>query len=283
MGRTRTALALTGAVLVAGLGATALLGRFSYAPMPDLADLANPGRSPLTTAFDVLGRRISEAEAQTLRQTEEGRQTLSPASGAVAIDAALVARGREAFYRETFGNEVFLTDVMGMLDGAITPFEVVRAVAALKGEATTNLQVPLAHDITIGDRTYKKGERVPTGLDVPKGGAFIIGIKSFYDQGHLRMGITCALCHAAVDAGSGKVVEGAPNTDLNAGLLMALAKNSSAYFMHASVPEADAKGSDGKGGDGKGAVCPMRRRWRRRPRCRSQAGRPAASIPLQTG
>ncbi len=247
MGRTRTALALTGAVLVVGLGATALLGRFSYAPMPDIAELANPGRSPLTTAFDVLGRRISEAEAQTLRQTEEGRQTLSPASGAVAIDAALVARGREAFYRETFGNEVFLTDVMGMLDGAITPFEVVRAVAALKGEATTNLQVPLAHDITIGDRTYKKGERVPTGLDVPKGGAFIIGIKTFYDQGHLRMGITCALCHAAVDAGSGKVVEGAPNTDLNAGLLMALAKNSSAYFMHASVPEADAKSSDAKG------------------------------------
>ncbi len=131
------------------------------------------------------------------------------------------------------------------------------------------------HDITIGDRTYKKGERVPTGLDVPKGGAFIIGIKTFYDQGHLRMGITCALCHAAVDAGSGKVVEGAPNTDLNAGLLMALAKNSSAYFMHASVPEADAKGGE--------AVCPMRRRWRRRPRCRSQAGRPAASIPPQTG
>ncbi len=167
---------------------------------------------------------------------------------------------------------------MGMLDGAITPFEVVRAVAALKGEATTNLQVPLAHDITIGDRTYKKGERVPTGLDVPKGGAFIIGIKTFYDQGHLRMGITCALCHAAVDAGSGKVVEGAPNTDLNAGLLMALAKNSSAYFMHASVPEADAKGAMPRE-----AVCPMRRRWRRRPRCRSQAGRPAASIPPQTG
>ncbi len=239
LGRTRTVIALSGAVLVLGLGATALLGRFSYAPMPDEAELANPGRSPLTTAFDVLGRRVSAAEADRLRGTEEGRRTLSPGNGAVAIDAAVIARGREAFYRETFGDEVFLTDVMGMLDGGLTPFEVVRAVAALKGAATTNLKVRMARDVTIGDRTYRKGEEVPTGLDVPKGGAFIIGIKSFYDRGHLRMGITCALCHAAVDPESGKVVEGAPNADLNAGLLMALAKNSSAYFMHASVPEAD--------------------------------------------
>jgi hypothetical protein len=241
VGRTRTVIALSGAVLVVGLGATALLGRFSYAPMPDEADLANPGRSPLTTAFDVLGRRVSASEADSLRKTEEGRHTLSPANGAVAIDAAVIARGREAFYRETFGDEVFLTDVMGMLDGGLTPFEVVRAVAALKGEATTNLKVRMARDVTIGDRTYPKGEEVPTGLDVPKGGAFIIGIKSFYDRGHLRMGITCALCHAAVDPSSGKVIEGVPNADLNAGLLMALAKNSSAYFMHASVPEANAE------------------------------------------
>ncbi len=113
---------------------------------------------------------------------------------------------------------------MGMLDGGITPFEVVRAVAALKGAATNNLEVPLARDVTIGNRTYRKGEMVPTGLDVPKGGAFIVGIKSFYDRGHLRMGITCALCHAAVDPASGKVIEGAPNADLNAGLLMALSR-----------------------------------------------------------
>ncbi|GJD35307.1 hypothetical protein FMGBMHLM_2216 [Methylobacterium aerolatum] len=230
--------ALAGVAAV-GLGATALLGRFSYAPMPAVEDLANPGRSPMTTVFDVLGRRILRDEADRLRATEDGRRTLSPQAGAVAIDDAVIARGREAFYRETFGDEVFLTDVMGMLDGGLTPFEVVRAVAALKGEATTNLKVRMARDVTIGERTYRRGEEVPTGLDVPKGGAFIIGIRSFYDRGHLRMGITCALCHAAVDPASGKVVEGAPNADLNAGLLMALARNSSAYFAHASVPQAD--------------------------------------------
>ena len=234
---------ITAGLATAAAGVTLGVGRFSYAPMPDRADLLNPDRYPIETAFDVLGRRVSRAEADGLNATDEGRRTLSPGRGAVAIDPAMVERGRQAFYQETFGNEVFLTDVMGMLDGGLTPAEVALAVARLGGAGTTNLQVAMARDVRVGDRVYRKGELVPTGLDVPKGGAFIIGIKTFSDRGHLRMGITCALCHAAVDPGTGKVVEGAPNTDLNAGLLMALAKNSSAYFMHASVPEADARPS----------------------------------------
>ena len=144
-------------------------------------------------------------------------------------------RGREAFYRETFGNEVFLSDVMGMLEGGVTPYEVARAIALLGGRGTANLQVRMARDVTVGDRVWKTGELVPTGLDVPRNSAFILGIRTFYDRGRLRMGITCALCHAAVDPASGKVVEGAPNTDLNAGLLMALASNATAYFMHGSA------------------------------------------------
>jgi hypothetical protein len=238
MGWPRRILLAAGLATVAA-GVTISLGRFSYAPMPDRADLLNPDRYPIQTAIDVLGRRVSRAEADRLDGTEAGRKELSAGSGAVAIDPAMVERGRQAFYQETFGNEVFLTDVMGMLDGGLTPTAVALAVTKLGGQGTTNLQVAMARDMRVGDRTYRTGELVPTGLDVPKGGAFIIGIKTFSDRGHLRMGITCALCHAAVDPGTGKVVEGAPNTDLNAGLLVALAKNSSAYFMHASVSQAD--------------------------------------------
>ncbi|MDH6636190.1 UNVERIFIED_ORG: hypothetical protein M2438_001365 [Methylobacterium sp. SuP10 SLI 274] len=222
--------AAIGTVLVAGS-----LARFSYAPMPEADDLLNPERSPIETAFDVLGRRIARDEAERLKATPEGRNALSPESGAVAIDDALVKRGREAFYRETFGNEVFLSDVMGMLDGGLTPFEVARAILMLGGAGTTNLKVRMARDVTVGDRVWKTGELVSTGLDVPRGSPFILGIRTFYDRGHLRMGITCALCHTAVDPQSGKVVEGAPNTDLNAGLLMALASNATAYFMHGSA------------------------------------------------
>ncbi|BAU93997.1 hypothetical protein MPPM_5392 [Methylorubrum populi] len=219
-----------GTVIAAGS-----VARFSYAPMPDEGDLLNPGRYPVSTAYDVLGRRVARAEAERLRATSEGRGALTAESGAVAIDEALLRRGREAFYRETFGNEVFLSDVMGMLDGGLTPYEVARAIVLLGGKGTTNLQVRMARDVSVGDRIWRTGELVPTGLDVPRNSAFILGIRTFYDRGRLRMGITCALCHAAVDPASGKVVEGAPNTDLNAGLLMALASNASAYFMHGSA------------------------------------------------
>ena len=225
-------------VYAIGIGAVIAAGsvaRFSYAPMPDERDLLNPARHPLSTAYDILGRRVARDEAEQLEATPEGRGVLSAERGAVAIDEALVRRGREAFYRETFGNEVFLSDVMGMLEGGVTPYEVARAIALLGGSGTTNLQVRMARDVTVGDRVWKTGELVPTGLDVPRNSAFILGIRTFYDRGRLRMGITCALCHAAVDPASGKVVEGAPNADLNAGLLMALASNATAYFMHGSA------------------------------------------------
>jgi cytochrome c5 len=203
MGWSRRVPAVSGLLAVA-LGAAAAFGRVAHAPMPDEAGLANPGRYPLA-----------------------------------AGDEALAARGREAFYRETFGNEVFLTDVMGMLDGGLSLFEVSRALTLLAGGGTGDLQVRLAKPVTIGGRTYGKGELVSTGLDVERGSLFPLGIKTFYDRGRVRMGITCALCHAAVEPGSGKVVEGAPNADLNVGLMMALASNTTAYYMHGSTPSLD--------------------------------------------
>ena len=181
MGWPRRILITAGLASVAA-GVTLGFGRFSYAPMPDQADLLNADRYPIQTAFDILGRRLSRAEADRLNATESGRKELAPGGTAVAIDPAMVERGRQAFYQETFGNEVFLTDVMGMLDGGLTPTEVALAVAKLGGQGTTNLQVAMARDMRIGDRLYRKGELIPTGLDVPKGGAFIIGIKTFYDR-----------------------------------------------------------------------------------------------------
>jgi len=108
-------------------------------------------------------------------------------------------------------------------------------VILLGGQGTNDLKVRMAKDVTVGERTYRKGELVSTGLDVARWGTGIIGIKTFYERGTLRMGISCALCHSAFDPKSGKIVEGAPNTDLNAGLLLALAANSSAYFMHGTA------------------------------------------------
>ncbi|SFA49200.1 hypothetical protein SAMN05192569_102035 [Parageobacillus thermantarcticus] len=62
-----------------------------------------------------------------------------------------------------------------------------------------------------------------------------LGMPVVWDHGKLRIGISCAACHATVDPKTKKVVEGAPNNDLNAGLIMALATNSAAYFTHADI------------------------------------------------
>ncbi|WP_298954409.1 cytochrome C oxidase Cbb3 [uncultured Methylobacterium sp.] len=228
--------ALAVALPVAGF---LVLGRVSYAPMPDEADLLNPDRLPVEAVYDVMGRSVSAGEARSLETGEDGRRTLSPAAGAIRIDDALLRTGREAFWRETYGNEVFLSDAMGLLDGGLGIVEVSLALARLAGRGTHDLRVRLARDVRVGDRLYRAGETISTGLDVPRGGLFPLGIRTVYDRGRIRMGITCALCHAAVDPGSGKVVEGAPNTDLNTGLMMALAANPAAYVVHTGVASLD--------------------------------------------
>jgi hypothetical protein len=221
-------------VVLVVIAAVAVFGRFSYAPLPSEKSLANPAHYALS-GYDVLGRYVSEQQASELTRTAEGRRQLSPANNAVHIDERAWREGRKAFYRESYGNEVFLTDVMGMLEGGLSVSGVSRALIALHGRGTHDLKVPLAKTMRIGERFYKQGELVSTGLDVPRGGLLPLGIKMQYDRGHLRMGITCALCHSAVDPVSLKAIDGAPNNDLAVGLMMALASNSAAYFMHTGV------------------------------------------------
>jgi hypothetical protein len=205
-----------------------------YAPTP--REVVNPERHP-HPAYDVWGRFVSAEQAAELMKTEDGRRLLSESHGAVPITPELLEEGREAFYEETFGNEVFATDVVGTLDGPLTASAVVQAIAALGGSHTTNLRVELAEDAVVGGKQFRKGQMIDTGLDVPKGGIAALGMKIHYQEGRLRVGVTCALCHAAVDPDTGLVIEGAPNSDLNIGLLMALAPNSAAYFLNTELED----------------------------------------------
>ena len=81
------------------------------------------------------------------------------------VTPELVALGRDAFYLETYGNEVFFTDVLGAIDGPINLWTLGKAIIALKGGYTTNLQVKLDRDAVIGGRFFPKGTRLSTGLD----------------------------------------------------------------------------------------------------------------------
>ena len=225
--------------MVGAAGVAVFTIRRDDVPVPAETDLLNPGRVVPAFVYDVMGRSITPGEAEGLQATPEGRNLLSASRGAVRIDAALRARGRDVFYRETFGNEVFLSDVLGLLDGDLSPLRLAWALWNLGGRGTASLQVALARDVTLGGRSYRSGDVVSTGLGVPRGEYVPLGVRVFYDRGRVRAGITCALCHARVDAATGKVVEGAPNSDLDLGLILALATNPSALFTRTGVASLD--------------------------------------------
>ncbi|WP_318503375.1 electron transport protein [Bacillus sp. T3] len=145
-----------------------------------------------------------------------------------------VQLGKKLFYQETFGNEVFFTDVLGLFNGTFTIPNITKAILKLKGNGTHNLKVEAAKTVKIGNRTIEKGELIETGLDVAKGAYAPVGVKFKYDDGRIKAGISCAVCHATVDK-EGNVVQGIPNSDLNIGLTLALGTNTASYFTHTEM------------------------------------------------
>lgn len=208
---------------------------------PSLENTLTPMTKPTAQeigSYDVLGYVVSKADAEKRLQTEAGKAQLAAESGAIVITRDLIELGRDAFYRETFGNEYFFTDVMGVINGPINLITVGKAIAALGGKPTTNLQVTLDQDVTVGGRRFSAGTVLNTGLDVPAGALVPLGMQTFKSGATLRVGLTCALCHASVDQKTGKVIEGTANTDVDTGLLQAFATNSAAMFRQTGVKPA---------------------------------------------
>ena len=226
------AVVVASVVFVAGKLEIALPGTPSL--YNTLTPLSQPSRQEMGS-YDLLGRVISASEAAEWVKTEEGKQQLSPENGAVEVSQDLVDFGRRVFYTETFGNEVFQTDVAGALNGPINLKTMTKAIAKLAGKHTTNLQIPIDQEVTIGKRNFPAGTLLNTGLDVPAGSLLPLGMRAFLSEGKLRVGITCALCHGAVDAQSGRIIEGAPNVDLDSGTILAFATNSAAMFRQTGV------------------------------------------------
>jgi len=231
-------------LLIIGIGAGVFFfGDFTIPTGPPaLENTFTPQTQPAPLeigSFDRMGQVISRAEAADLLQTTEGQALLSREEGAIEITEELIALGRDAFYRETFGNELFLTDVMGIIDGPVNLWTVSRAILALRGGHTTNLQIPVDEDLTLGGQTFPAGSVLNTGLDVPPGGLLPIGMVTRINRGRIQIGMACALCHVTVEPESGRLIEGATNTDLDAGLLMAMATNSTALFRNTDANPAE--------------------------------------------
>ncbi|WP_237563706.1 di-heme oxidoredictase family protein [Halalkalibacter okhensis] len=209
---------------------------FEYGYVPDTDQILNEHKTKFseTVSYDVMGKFLTEEDIKSFTKAEQ-RKMVSPENGAVKVDQELIDLGKELFYKETFGNEIFLTDILGFIDGPFGIPNIMKAIMELKGEATTNLRVELSEDVTIGEQSWKKGDKIDTGLDVAKGAVTPLGIPISYSNGRVRAGLSCAACHATVDLETGKVMEGVPNLDFDSGLITALATNSAAFFPTAEI------------------------------------------------
>jgi len=225
-------------LVIAVLAAVAWFAEFEYAFVPDQSEVLNPRRINQHLAYDFWGRSYTADEVAALRAEDPDRVAhLAEAHGAVALGPEMLAMGREAFYRETYGNEEFTTEVLGMFDGAMTRWEFSKAILSARREGTDNLQVRTGRAVTVGGRHIPKGTVISTGLDVPKGALAPMGMKMKYKRGRIQSGVSCAACHSAWDPVSGRVVEGAPNLDINIGMLIALASNSAGLFVNTELGE----------------------------------------------
>jgi len=174
------------------------------------------------------------SDGQTVNREQMSSQIKMLSSKEEAGTNKQIELGKKLFFQETFGNEIFFTDILGMFNGPFTLGNVAKAIVKLRGEGTNNLQVEAAKDFHLGDIHIKKGDLIQTGLDVAKGSVTPLGVKIAFDEGRLKAGISCAVCHATVD-NKGRVIEGLPNSDLNIGLTLAMGTNTAAYFSHTEM------------------------------------------------
>jgi hypothetical protein len=155
-------------------------------------------------------------------------------AAAPTAQTRLLARGRQIFRFDTFGDQAFW-------GGAL---QLQRAIAGRKNGGVgpgvspkTALAVGLKVDATrIPRRVAAAIKQGKVNLNDPKVTLAllkldaVVGLRGFFRGNRLSsVGITCAVCHATVDdsfaPGIGRRRDGWPNRDLNVGAIIALAPN----------------------------------------------------------
>ena len=147
--------------------------------------------------------------------------------GEPPLDPALVAQGKVIFRNDTFGDEAFWTDTLGMhqvIASAVDPKTALSVGLKVDAEA---LPSPVVQGIQNGSISLTDPA---TTVALLKLGA-VVGVKGTVESVNgkdtlTRVGITCALCHSTVDnsfaPGIGRRLDGWPNRDLNPGAIIAL-------------------------------------------------------------
>ena len=154
-----------------------------------------------------------------------GNETASRAGA--SPDREMVAKGKEIFRTDTFGNESFWTDslrIHEVIESAVDPTTALSVGLKVDAEA-----LPPAVVKGIQDKSISLTSPATT-VALLKLNA-VVGLKGTVETVNgidrlTQIGVTCALCHSTVDdsfaPGIGKRLDGWANRDLNPGAIIAL-------------------------------------------------------------
>jgi mono/diheme cytochrome c family protein len=135
-----------------------------------------------------------------------------------SLSPQMISEGQRIFRFDTFGDEQFWTDKLGMaaIVEGVPPTDALELGLKVDADA-----VPPAV-LASADLTDPATTVALLKLDA------VVGLKATVDAGNhvTRLGITCALCHSTVDdaviPGIGHRLDGWPNRDLDPGAIIAL-------------------------------------------------------------
>ncbi|MCC6554976.1 MAG: hypothetical protein IT372_18540 [Polyangiaceae bacterium] len=174
-----------------------------------------------------------------------------PPTDSIADHAArMLEEGRRTFRFDTFGNEPYWTDQLGLhraiagaAHGGVGPGLSPRAALALGLKVDSDALPPDLVDALQKGKVHLDDPAVT--LDLLQRDA-VVGVKATPGgqaaQALNAIGVTCALCHSSVDdsvgPGIGKRLDGFANRDLDVGGVVALAPDLSFYTRLLGVDEA---------------------------------------------
>jgi len=175
----------------------------------------------------------------------------APVGGPEGDALRLIREGRQTFRHDTFGDEAFWGDALG-LHRAVVGEKLGGVGPGLSPKAA--LEVGLKVDMeAIPPNLAQQIKANQVNLDDPATTVAllklnaVVGVKAFLnpDGSAKAMGITCAICHSTVDdafaPGIGHRLDGWPNRDLNVGKIIALAPELKPLTDRLGVTEADLK------------------------------------------
>lgn len=166
-----------------------------------------------------------------------------------------VARGKEVFRFETFGNEGFWFNAMrwqqGVIDSKFTPKQMLEIGLQIDTEAE-GLDAELRQKLAAEFKTDLSPQQAPLLNDVKTTIALLnanafIGVVAKDKNGDKKLsilegdmiGVSCAICHTATDksffdmaggGSAGKRIDGPASLTFNMGRFLALANNTRAYY-----------------------------------------------------